>query len=539
MTGQTPHQRGVAPGRPETFAVDEYVPCIEHHSGTAIEAHGPRHSPLCRARFNCFKPDIGFGLGEIFAQSPPHRIRILERRLQGIARKLDHLHRNFPGLINRRLLRIPVHGDANGIFRILGQTLKQLTRQLTPAGLPETNGVSHAFAHGNTVMRVTRRQIQHIPRLQHKFLLRHKLGKNLQRNVRLQAQVFLTPDPPAPTPLRLQQKNVITVKMRPDATPVSGVTDHQVIQPGIGHETEFIHQVVNGFTMQVNPLQQNRPTRTLQRRQGAPLERPMLETPARRLPLLPNYHACLNILAGRQLKQFTTIQQRPEVGNGLPHQQGLFLPVPLHEYLRAQTTQQWQGLIYIHINLRYFVKLRQFCLMEIKQQCVVALTWTLKDTLGEELDVLDEPVEFLVGGEDLFDVIEEALQGHEVGATLELQIEPEQGFGDFNDQLVFLERRELFPPELEEGMTLEGVSLPAGCNPDAPKDVLFTVAELYPEHVVLDGNHPLAGIALRLHLKVQAVREATEEEIGRGTAGTGFFKIQPVHAIAPGSDTRH
>ena len=38
--------------------------------------------------------------------------------------------------------------------------------------------------------------------------------------------------------------------------------------------------------------------------------------------------------------------------------------------------------------------------MEITQQCVVALTWTLKDTLGEELDVLDEPVEFLLGGND-------------------------------------------------------------------------------------------------------------------------------------------
>ena len=177
--------------------------------------------------------------------------------------------------------------------------------------------------------------------------------------------------------------------------------------------------------------------------------------------------------------------------------------------------------------------------MEIKQQCVVALTWTLKDTLGEELDILDEPVEFLVGGEDLFDIIEEALQGHEAGSTLELQIEPEQGFGDYNDQLVFLERRELFPPELEEGMTMEGVSLPTGCHPDAPKDVLFTVTEIYPEHVVLDGNHPLAGIALRLSLMVEAVREATEEEIGRASAGTGFFRIQPVHATAPGNDTLH
>lgn len=177
--------------------------------------------------------------------------------------------------------------------------------------------------------------------------------------------------------------------------------------------------------------------------------------------------------------------------------------------------------------------------MEIKQQCVVALTWTLNDTLGEELDVLDDPVEFLVGGEDLFQVIEEALQGHEVGAKLDLQIEPEQGFGDFNDQLVFLESRKLFPTELEEGMTFEGASLPAGCNPDAPKDALYTVTEIYPEHVVLDGNHPLAGIALRLSLTIEAIREATEEEIGRGSAGTGFFKIQPLHATSPGNDTLH
>jgi FKBP-type peptidyl-prolyl cis-trans isomerase SlyD len=177
--------------------------------------------------------------------------------------------------------------------------------------------------------------------------------------------------------------------------------------------------------------------------------------------------------------------------------------------------------------------------MEIKQQCVVALTWTLKDTLDEELDVLDEPVEFLVGGEDLFQIIEEALQGQAVGAEIDIQIEPEQGFGDFNDQLLFLESRELFPVELEEGMTFEGASLPAGCNPDAPRDALYTVTEIYPEHVVLDGNHPLAGIALRLSLTIEAIREATEEEIGRGSAGTGFFKIQPLHATAPGNDTLH
>ena len=174
--------------------------------------------------------------------------------------------------------------------------------------------------------------------------------------------------------------------------------------------------------------------------------------------------------------------------------------------------------------------------MEINEHCVVALTWILKDTLGEELDVLDEPVEFLVGGDDLLPRIEEALQGHSAGATLALHLEPEDAFGDFNDQLLFLEPRHLFPPEIEEGMTFDGTALPQGCNPDAPRTGLYTVIEIYPEHVVLDGNHPLAGIALRLQLTVQAVREATEEEVGRGSTGTVFFRVQPQ---APGSDLLH
>lgn len=162
--------------------------------------------------------------------------------------------------------------------------------------------------------------------------------------------------------------------------------------------------------------------------------------------------------------------------------------------------------------------------MEITPQCVVALTWTLQDTLGEVLDELAEPVEFLVGGEDLLARIEEALQGHQAGDRLDLHLEPEEAFGDYDEALVFLEPRKLFPEQLEEGMTFEG--LPAGANEQAPKDLLYTVTEIYPEHVVVDGNHPLAGIALRLRLKVERVREATEEEIGSGSAGTGFFKVQ-------------
>ena len=174
--------------------------------------------------------------------------------------------------------------------------------------------------------------------------------------------------------------------------------------------------------------------------------------------------------------------------------------------------------------------------MKITPQCVVGLTWTLKDTLGDVLDELDEPVEFLLGGNDLLAAIEEPLQGHDAGDRLDLHLEPEQAFGDYDENLVFLEARTAFPEVLEEGMTFDGAGLPAGLNPEIPRNSIYTVTEIYPEHVVLDGNHPLAGIAIRLSLKIESVRQATEAEIGEGSLGTGFFRVEPT---TPGSQTLH
>jgi FKBP-type peptidyl-prolyl cis-trans isomerase SlyD len=108
-----------------------------------------------------------------------------------------------------------------------------------------------------------------------------------------------------------------------------------------------------------------------------------------------------------------------------------------------------------------------------------------------------------------------ALQGHEAGAQVELQLEPEEAFGDFNDRLVFLGARACSLKDIEEGMTFEGHCAAGRLRPGrCPRTRCYTVTEIYPEHVVLDGNHPLAGIALRLSLKVESVREASEEEIG-------------------------
>ncbi len=170
--------------------------------------------------------------------------------------------------------------------------------------------------------------------------------------------------------------------------------------------------------------------------------------------------------------------------------------------------------------------------MLIQAPCVVSLSWKLNDGQNRPIDELAEPVEFFYGGHDLLAKVEEALAGHETGAQLQLHLEPEHAFGDYRAELVCFEDRALFPADLETGMAFEG--LPEGsATPDMPADAIYIVTEIYPSHVVLDGNHPLAGMALRLDLRVRGVREASEAEIEAGSVGTG----SPVSLLGAGAAT--
>lgn len=174
--------------------------------------------------------------------------------------------------------------------------------------------------------------------------------------------------------------------------------------------------------------------------------------------------------------------------------------------------------------------------MEIKTPCVVALTWTLRDSTLELLDELDKPTEFLLGGEDLLPAIEAQLQGHKPGDELHLNLEPEHAFGDYDANRVYLLQRSALPDGVEEGMLIEAGQLPEEIAGELPADHLVTITEIYPKHLVLDGNHPLAGMGLRLHLRVRDVRAASPDEIRRGSAGRSFFRLQ---AEPPGSPSIH
>lgn len=151
--------------------------------------------------------------------------------------------------------------------------------------------------------------------------------------------------------------------------------------------------------------------------------------------------------------------------------------------------------------------------MLIGKDTVVTLTYQLSTLAGELLEeaTVDAPATYLQGGYDgIFPKVETALEGKEVGAELDLVLEPEDAFGEYDAELIRVEPAHLFPEEVHVGMQLEGAS------EDGHEVLLYTVTDVADGKVVVDGNHPLAGQSLRLKCRVQEVRAALAEEVAHG-----------------------
>ncbi|KQW96946.1 peptidylprolyl isomerase [Massilia sp. Root418] len=149
--------------------------------------------------------------------------------------------------------------------------------------------------------------------------------------------------------------------------------------------------------------------------------------------------------------------------------------------------------------------------MKIAKNTVVTVNYKLSDAQNNLIEDGRQPMVYLHGGyENTLPKIEEELDGKETGYATTLQIEPEDAFGDYDANLVKVEPRNRLPEPLEVGMQFEG--MPDGDDGDE-EAMIFTVTEIADDKVVLDGNHPLAGMALRFELEVVDVRAATDEEI--------------------------
>ncbi|WP_256079053.1 peptidylprolyl isomerase [Massilia sp. YIM B04103] len=152
--------------------------------------------------------------------------------------------------------------------------------------------------------------------------------------------------------------------------------------------------------------------------------------------------------------------------------------------------------------------------MKIAKNTVVTVNYKLSDAQSNLIEDGRQPMVYLHGGyENTLPKIEEELDGKEVGYSNTIQIEPEDAFGDYDANLVKVEDRARLPEPLEIGMQFEG--MPDGEDGEE-EAMIFTVTEIADDKVVLDGNHPLAGMALRFELQVVEVRAASDEEIAHG-----------------------
>jgi FKBP-type peptidyl-prolyl cis-trans isomerase SlyD len=150
--------------------------------------------------------------------------------------------------------------------------------------------------------------------------------------------------------------------------------------------------------------------------------------------------------------------------------------------------------------------------MKITDGALVSLDVKMYDAQGELLEQSDVPLQYLHGHEDIFPRIEEALNGKEVGAHLMLQLEPEDAFGDYDADLVMLAPVADLGSDVTVGLRVEAT------GPQGEDQCVFTITDIADGMAVLDGNHPLAGMALRFDIRVVGVRQATEQELEEADA---------------------
>jgi FKBP-type peptidyl-prolyl cis-trans isomerase SlyD len=150
--------------------------------------------------------------------------------------------------------------------------------------------------------------------------------------------------------------------------------------------------------------------------------------------------------------------------------------------------------------------------MRIERGAVVRLRYELRDCDGESLEDEGAEMEYLHGGfGGIFPKVEKELEGKDVGQEVSLTLDPDDAFGEYDAELLRVEPRNRFPETVEVGMQFEGV--PGDREDEA---LIYTVTDVTPDSVVVDGNHPLAGERLWFKCAVTQVRAATSDELKHG-----------------------
>lgn len=146
--------------------------------------------------------------------------------------------------------------------------------------------------------------------------------------------------------------------------------------------------------------------------------------------------------------------------------------------------------------------------MKVAKDLVVSLAYQVRTEDGVLVDEspVSAPLDYLHGHGSLISGLETALEGHEVGDKFDVAVGANDAYGQYDENLVQRVPKDVFMgvDELQVGMRFLAET------DQGPVPVEITAVE--DDHVVVDGNHMLAGQNLKFNVEVVAIREATEEE---------------------------
>ncbi len=158
--------------------------------------------------------------------------------------------------------------------------------------------------------------------------------------------------------------------------------------------------------------------------------------------------------------------------------------------------------------------------MKVEQQKVVSITYELRqdNREGEVLETVtqENPLTVIFGVGNLLPAFEENLTGLDVGDHFEFTLTSEQAYGEYNDNAVISVPKETFVVEgkLQEEMLFEGNSIPM--MDEQGNKLTGVITSVEEDHVVMDFNHPLAGMSLAFKGEIVGVRDATPGELEHG-----------------------
>jgi len=147
----------------------------------------------------------------------------------------------------------------------------------------------------------------------------------------------------------------------------------------------------------------------------------------------------------------------------------------------------------------------------IKRDKFISLTYTITDEHNDILERIDMPVNYVHGRDSqVIEKVEKALEGCAQGDEISVELSPDEGFGEHQPELTFVDNLENVPPEFRH------IGAEVEFQNDKGESRMFRVTRIEDDKLTVDGNHPFAGKVITYNIKVNTVRDATPDEIANG-----------------------